>query len=260
MFTYELENAIAHLTIDRPSAYNAIDPDGGRELCDIVNAMCSDPAVRAVLIRGTGEKAFCAGGDVGGFAQSGSRLPAEIREMAGNLHMSIARLSRMDAPVIAAVNGVAAGAGLGIVAASDYVLAAEHATFSSAFTAIGLSPDSSTTWYLPRIVGYRRVMELLLTNRRLSAAEAHEWGLVNQVVAAEDFDAEVTSFAERLAAGPTAAYGAVKRLVRASLADTLETHLEDEAVSLSQMAASADGMEGVAAFAQKRKPEFGGQG
>ena len=181
-FEYRVERGIARITICREKAYNALDLDSARELYDIVNRCGSDRAVRAVIIRGAGNKAFCAGGDVASFAKDPETVDRLIKEITGYLHLATSRLAWMDAPVIAAVNGVAAGAGLSLACACDLAVAADNATFTSAYTQIGLTPDGSATYFLPRLIGRRRALELFLCNRTLNAAEALDWGMLNRVV------------------------------------------------------------------------------
>lgn len=256
-FDYGVHERVARITINRPKAYNALDVETTRELCDIVNRCSSDTAVRAVVVRGAGDRAFCAGGDVAGFAKDPDTVDLLIKRMTGDLHLAISRLAWMDAPVLAAVNGVAAGAGLSLTAACDLAIAADHATFTSAYTLIGLSPDGSSTWFLPRVIGRRRALELYMTNRVLSAAEALDWGLVNKVVPKAELDAEVDALAAQLAHGPTRAYGGVKKLMMMSTSDSLESQMERETRQIAELALSADGREGVRAFVEKRKPKFG---
>ena len=178
--------------------------------------------------------------------------------MTGYFHQAISRFARMDAPLIAAVNGVAAGAGLSLVACSDLAIAAESATFTSAYTRIGLAPDGSSTFFLPRILGVRRTMELYLTNRVLSAQEALDWSLINRVVPADELAEETDQLAARLAEGPTKAFGGVKKLMQMTFDDSLETQMERETRTIVDLATGADGREGVRAFAEKRKPSFTG--
>ena len=257
-FDYGVHEHVARITINRPKAYNALDLDSMRELWDIVNRCSSDRSVRAVVLTGAGSKAFCAGGDVAGFAANADTVDVLIKEMTGYYHQAISRLAWMDAPVIAAVNGVAAGAGMGLAAAADLAIAADNASFTSAYTQIGLTPDGSASWYLPRLIGHRRAMELSLTNRVLKASEALEWGLVNRVVPQADLAAEVDGLAARLASGPTRAYGGVKKLLMLSAQDSLESQMERETRSIAELSRSADGLEGVRAFMEKRPARFGG--
>jgi len=253
----ERREGVAHLTLDRPDAANGIDLRMAEELLAAATGLADDPSVRAVLLTGAGAR-FCGGGDVKGFANLGDGLGHHIREITVPLHAAVSQLVRLDAPVVAAVQGSAAGAGLGLVAASDLVVAAESAKFVMAYTGIGLTPDCSTSWFLPRLVGERRALELALTNRVLSAAEALDWGIVSQVVPDDELTAAAEALAARLGAGPTLAYGATKRLVRTSLEHTLDQHLAIETEAMVRVGQTADGAEGVAAFVEKRPARFRG--
>ena len=229
---FEVSDNVAWITFNRPAAFNAINLQSTREFYDIVNRCSVDPSVRAVVLTGAGERAFCAGGDVAEFVQKGDEVELMLREMTTLLHTGISRLAWLRAPVIAAVNGVAAGAGLSFVACCDLAIAADTAKFTSAYTQIGLTPDGSSTYFLTRLVGQRRAKELYLTNRVLSAQEALDWGLVNRVVPAADLMTEVTKLATQLARGPTQAYDGVKKLVMMSDNDTLESQMERETRSI----------------------------
>lgn len=255
---YTLDAGIARITIDRPKAFNALNLPAMKELFDVANRCGSDAQVRVVVITGRGEKAFCAGGDVSAFAADPATVPVLLKEMTAYYHMAISRFAWMNPPVIAAINGVAAGAGISLAAACDLAIAADSARFTSAYTAIGLTPDGSSTWYLPRLVGHRRAMELMLTNRTLSAQEALEWGLVNSVVPAAELAQSVDSLARKLAEGPTLAHGGIKKLLMMSGNDTLESQMERETRSIAALSQSADGLEGVKAFVEKRKAGFKG--
>lgn len=257
-FDYRVDAQIARITISREKAFNSIDLESARELCDIVNRCGSDRSVRAVIITGAGNKAFCAGGDVASFAAEPETVDLLIKEITGYLHQAISRLAWMDAPVIAAVNGVAAGAGLSLAAACDLAVAADTAAFTSAYTQIGLTPDGSATYYLPRLIGRRRAMEMFLTNRVLKASEALDWGLVNRVVPAAELSESVDALAVQLARGATRAMGGVKKLMLLSANDSLESQMERETRQIAELSRSVDGLEGVKAFVEKRKPAFAG--
>jgi 2-(1,2-epoxy-1,2-dihydrophenyl)acetyl-CoA isomerase len=202
---------------------------------------------------------FCAGGDLGEFAAAGEGAKSLIKKMAGDLHMGLSRLARGSAPVIAAVNGTAAGAGFSLVMACDLAIAAESAKFTMAYTRAGLSPDGSSTFYMPRKIGDRRARELMLTNRLLNATEAQAWGIVNEVVPDDAVLERARALALELAAGPTLAFGAVKELLNGSFDQTLESQMELEARAIAELSVSADGQEGINAFVSKRKPEFRGE-
>lgn len=256
--TLERRDGVAILTLNRPSAANSIDLPLARELMLAAIACNDDPEVRAVVLTGAG-KMFCAGGDLRSFAGAGAAVASHLRELTAYLHAAISRLARMDAPVVAAVNGMAAGAGFGLAGAADIVIAADTAGFVMAYTQAGLVPDGSSTFFLPRRIGDRRARELMLTNRRLTAAEALEWGLVNRVVPVDRLLPEATALAATLAAGPTRALGAVKALLNESFEHSLEAQMELEARAIAAAAGTADGREGVRAFLEKRKPEFTGR-
>jgi 2-(1,2-epoxy-1,2-dihydrophenyl)acetyl-CoA isomerase len=252
-----VDDSIARITINRPKQFNAIDVQTAVELLEAATR-CEENDVRAVVITGAGEKAFCAGGDVVAFAAQQDRVGDLIDEMTKYLHTALAKFAHMRAPVIAAVNGVAAGAGLGLVAAADYAIAVESARFASAYTKIGLTPDGSSTYFLPRIIGRRRALELFLTNRSLTADEAVDWGLVNRTVSADQLANEVTALASTLASGPTQSYGSVKDLLLRSPDQTLEAQMQSESLSIVAASRRADGIEGVRAFANKAEARFTG--
>lgn len=176
--------------------------------------------------------------------------------MTDALHDALRTFAAGDAPVVAAVQGAVAGAGIGLAAAADVTLAADNASFTAAYTGIGYSPDAGVSWFLPRLVGHKRALDLLLTNRRIPAAEAADIGLVSRVVAHDRLAAEAERTAEALRGGPTAAFGATRRLVAAGLTADLGPHLDREARALAAAAASDAGREGVAAFLGKRAPDF----
>jgi 2-(1,2-epoxy-1,2-dihydrophenyl)acetyl-CoA isomerase len=253
----DVRDGIAHLTLNRPHAANGIDADLARDLLTAVGAIALDDRVRVVLLSGNGPR-FCGGGDVKGFADAGDALPGLIRSLIPSLHTAISLLVRGDAPVVAAVHGSAAGAGLGLVGASDLVVAAESTKFVMAYTGVGLTPDGASSWFLPRLVGVRRALELTFTNRVLSAAEALEWGLVTSVVPDEDVHRAAEELAARLARGPRSALAAAKRLVHTSLEDTLETHLAREAEAIVTASGHPESAEGISAFVEKRAPQFPG--
>ncbi len=255
--TFEISDKVATITLNRPAMANSIDLLTGRELMDVAINCDEDPRVRAVVITGSGPM-FCAGGDVKAFSSVGDRIPALLKELTTYLHAATSRFARMDAPVIAAVNGTAAGAGMSLVCACDFAIAADNAKFTMAYTGIGFTPDGSSTYYLPRLIGTRRTLDLMLSNRVLSAEEAREWGIVNEVSAPEEVEDKARALAEKLAQGPTAAYGRVKRMLLSSLGETLETQMEFESRAIAESAGSPDGREGIEAFLEKRKAEFKG--
>jgi 2-(1,2-epoxy-1,2-dihydrophenyl)acetyl-CoA isomerase len=255
---FEIRDGVAHLTLNRPKAANALDLTMVRELVDVAESCDRDAAVRAVLLTGAG-RMFCAGGDLRSFAAAQGSIPDLVREVADTLHKSLSIFARMNAPIVAAVNGVAAGAGMSLVCHADMAIAAESAKFTMAYTAAGLTPDGSSTFFLPRILGRRRTVELMLTNRRLSAAEAAEWDIVNRVVPDDELMAEAGALAKQLASGPTRAYGGVKKLMVASATNDLETQMDLETDFIAAMTETKDGLEGMNAFLEKRSPDFTGE-
>jgi len=253
-----VRDGVAHLTLNRPQAANSITVELARDLMYATLRCDEDAAVRAVLLSGAGAM-FCGGGDLKTFAGKGADLPHYLKEVTTYLHAAVSRLTRMDAPVIAAVHGSAAGAGLSLACAADLVLAADGAKFTMAYTRAGLTPDGSSTYFLSRIVGLRRALELTLTNRVLSAAEAMQLGIVTRVVPAERLLDEARALAAQLAAGPTQAFGASKRLLHAGWSGTLETQMELETRAIADVARGADAHEGIAAFVAKRPAKFTGR-
>ena len=254
----ERDAGVAKLTLARPDAANSLNMEMSKELMQAAIELDEDPSLRAVLLTGEG-KMFCAGGDLGPMKAAGDQASAYIKELASYLHLAISRFARMRAPIITAVNGTAAGAGFSMMCATDLAIAADSAKFTMAYTGAGLSPDGSSSYFLPRIIGQRRSFELMLTNRVLSAQEALDWGLVNQVVSLEELMPTAEKLVGKLAAGPTNSFGIVKRLLVNSAFDSLESQMEHETRGIAEAARSADGREGIAAFLEKRRPEFKGE-
>jgi 2-(1,2-epoxy-1,2-dihydrophenyl)acetyl-CoA isomerase len=253
---FDVHDSVAHVMLNRPDAANGVNLQLAQDLLAVTLAIKADPSVRAILITGAGPR-FCAGGDVKMFAEA-SELPTRLREILTPFHAALTNLVRSDRPVVAAVQGSAAGAGMGFVGAADLVVAGESTKFLMAYTAVGLTPDGSSSWFLPRLVGLRRALELTFTNRVLSAPEALEWGLVNRVVPDDEVASAGEALAAQLAAGPTGSLGGAKRLLHGSLEATLETHLAREADEVSLAATRAESAEGIAAFVEKRAPNFRG--
>ena len=179
--------------------------------------------------------------------------------MIGILHLALTKLDHLDTPLIGGITGTAAGAGLSLVSACDMAIAGKGVKFTSAYTAAGLTPDGSSTFHLPRSIGKKRTMELMLTNRVLSAEEALDWGLINSVVNDEDVINETNKLAEKIARGPTKAFGGVKEMIRQSFSNGLETQMELESQIFSDQLKGEDGPEGIEAFTSKRKPDFKGR-
>lgn len=255
--TFSVADGVAHITLNRPDAANGLNMEMAKELLQVSYTCLADCTIRAVLLDANG-KMFCAGGDLKSFVSNAERLHPFIKELTTHLHAALANFARMRAPLIVAVQGAAAGAGFSLAIGGDLVLAAKSAKFSMAYTAAGLVPDGSASYFLPRVVGLRRAQDLMLTNRRLGAEEALDWGLVTRVVEDAELAAEAAKLAAQIAAGPTSAYGAVKKLLLNTYGNTLETQMELESGAIADAAVSADGREGVDAFFAKRAPVFRG--
>jgi 2-(1,2-epoxy-1,2-dihydrophenyl)acetyl-CoA isomerase len=253
----ERADAVATITLNRPDAYNALNLALGRDLFHAVLEVDEDPAVRAVVITGAG-RAFCGGGDVKEFAESLGRIGVLVKELTTYVHGAVSRLVRSPKPVIVAINGVAAGGGLSLALSGDVVLAAESAKLTMAYSKIAATPDGSSSYFLPRLIGLRRTMELYLTNRVLTAKEALDWGLVTRVVPDAELAGAAAALARELAQGPTRAYGGAKWLFHQSTHESLETQMELESQAIAASGHTEDFREGVTAFANKRTPTFRG--
>jgi 2-(1,2-epoxy-1,2-dihydrophenyl)acetyl-CoA isomerase len=244
--------AVQTITLNRPDKLNAFTRTLHGELQEALEA-ARDPAVRAVVITGAG-RGFSAGQDLTAFDESGD-VAAMLR---ATYHVNVLAIRSLEKPVIAAVNGVCAGAGLSLACVCDLRLASDAAFFVPGFVGIGLIPDSGGTYFLQRLLGTARAFEWMTSNRRLTAAEAHEWGLVSEVIEAESFAERVAERAAALAAGPTRAIALTKRLYDEAATGTLGEQLEREAEAQAEAAQTADFREGVAAFGEKREARFSG--
>ncbi|MGQ0465617.1 MAG: enoyl-CoA hydratase-related protein [Sporichthyaceae bacterium] len=248
------------LRLNRPDAFNSLDLAAKQALLAATNDAAADDAVRAVLVIGTG-RGFCVGQDLKEFQEmrGAGASPAELFSTVAEHYSPISHaLATMDKPVVAAVNGAAAGAGLSLALAADLRVAGAGATFTTAFTAIGLTPDTGLSWYLPRLVGRAKAAELLMLSPTLNAEQALALGLVNSVVPDEELEAAATKTAARLAAGPTKAYAAVRRLLRFSDEHDLAASLNAEHAEIVAAGGTVDHGEALAAFLEKRKPQFNG--
>lgn len=251
--TFEQTGPVARIVLNRPDAANGMNDTMTAELADVA-ARCDTPGIKAVVLTGAG-RFFCAGGDLKAFAAAPER-GRFIKGVADDLHRAVSTFARMDAVLVTAVNGAAAGAGFSLAVAGDLVLAAESASFTMAYTRVGLSPDGSASYHLPRLVGLRRAQELMLTNRKLSATQAAEWGLVTDVVPDAELDGRATALAEQLAGGSAPSHGAVKTLLLASSTNGLDEQMDLESRLIAERADSVDGREGVDAFLAKRRADF----
>jgi 2-(1,2-epoxy-1,2-dihydrophenyl)acetyl-CoA isomerase len=248
--------SIALIQLNRPTALNALNPQLADDFSSVIDELEGRPEVRAVIVTGNG-KAFCAGGDLAAFK---ALLDAgeSIGKLAAKFHDSILKIRNMDAPFIAAINGPCFGVGLSLACACDLRLALENATFSVAFTGVGLSPDSGLPWFLPHIVGLGVATELALLNPIFDVKRAKEINLLT-AMSASDVVADALELARQLALMPTKALGMVKRLYNDCYADTLTQHLDKQAVGVGETSLTEDFQEGCAAFFEKRKPLFKGR-
>ncbi|WP_067532695.1 enoyl-CoA hydratase/isomerase family protein [Nocardia crassostreae] len=251
---FEQDGPIARITLNRPNAANRINQALADELAHAAAHCSDDPAIKVVVLTGAG-KFFSAGGDVRAMAAADD-TGAFIDKLAETLHRSVSTFARMDALLIVAVNGTAAGAGMSLAIAGDLVVAAESASFTMAYTKVGLSPDGGASYYVPRLIGIRRTQDLMLTNRVLTAPEALDWGLLHQVVPDAELTETVEQLAQQFANGPQLSNANVKKLLLVSSQHTLEEQLGTEAAFITHCAESADGAEGIAAFAGKRSHKF----
>ncbi|MEO0393220.1 MAG: enoyl-CoA hydratase-related protein [Pseudomonadota bacterium] len=250
------QGAVAIVTINRPEAANALNDVMCRDLLTVAIACDEDPSIKAVLLTAAGDTIFCAGGDLTVFAKAGPNAGAMVKEMVTFLHGAITRFARMRPILITAVNGNAGGAGVSLTAMADLAIAADTASFTMAYTHVGLTPDGSSTYFLARAVGLRRAYDLALTNRSLTAAEAEDWGLVNRVVPAAELQDAALNLARQIARGPADSFAATKRLLLDSTVTTLETQLEHEATAIANAVGGAEAQEGIRAFLEKRMPDY----
>lgn len=251
----ERQGAIATLTFNRPEALNALDVATAQALLAALQGLARDGGVRAVLLRGAG-RAFVAGGDLATLRADPVQGARALLEL---LNAALLVLQQLDAPVIAQVHGAAAGAGLSLMLMCDFVLAAEGTKFNLAYINLGTSCDVGASWALPRLVGLRQALEIALLGETFAADDALRLGLVNRVLPAAELDTAARAFAERIASGPTVAYGHMRRLMRASLDRDLAAQLAAEAQSFDACARTADLREGIEAFFAKRAPQFKGR-
>jgi 2-(1,2-epoxy-1,2-dihydrophenyl)acetyl-CoA isomerase len=254
----EIRGNVGYITLNRPDAANALNAEVARQL-DQAALRCEENAdLRAVLMTSSG-RMFCGGGDLKAFAaQAPQELPAYLKSVTLHFHQAIHRFARMRAPLVVAVNGNAGGGGMSLALAGDIVLAAESARFTMAYTRIGLTPDGSSTYTLPRLIGLRRAVELMLTNRTLSAREAEQMGLITRAVPDAELRQQAEAMVHELAEGATRAFGGVKRLLYSSATATLAEQMELETEWIAEMARTRDSHEGITAFLGKRAPRFSG--
>jgi len=246
---------ILQVTLNRPDAFNALNFEMMTRLGETLSHAAADASIQGVLLTGSG-KAFCSGGDLKSIAQSSEDAASVLYRLAPQFHLSIMEIHRMKKPVIAAINGIAAGGGFSLALACDFRVMAQSATLRQAYTSSGLSMDGGGTFALPRLVGLARAMEIMAFDQPISSTQALAWGLVTRVVADDLVIAESLSILNTIVQGALHSFGWSKRLMTDSLNSTLETQLELERQGISDCAAHPHGQEGIRAFIEKRKPIF----
>ena len=255
---FDVADNIATITLSRPDNANALNLKMAEELHAVAIVCSTRSDIRAVVLTGEG-KMFCAGGDLGQFREAGEEKEALLLNMATILHAAVVRFANMDAPLVVAVNGSAGGGGFSLMLAGDFVIASAKAKLVSAYTASGLSPDGSSTYFLAKHIGLLRAKELIFTNRVLTAPEAVDWGLVNQVTEPGELMDQAMALARTFADGPTKSFGRVKRLLQTAFSDPMEAQLEKETQGIAWTMTTYDGPHGLESFLDKKKPEFQGR-
>jgi len=253
----KIENKIAFITLNRPEVFNSFNREMALSLQSILDDCDTNPEVRAIVLSGNG-KAFCAGQDLKEVTDPDLN-PGFKKILEEHYNPIITRIRSIKKPILAAVNGVAAGAGANIALACDIVIAHEKVSFIQAFSLIGLVPDSAGTFFLPRLIGFQKASALAMLGDKVTAQEAERLGMIYKVMPIEDFDLHVNKIALKLANMPTKALGLIKELFNQSMSNTLEEQLALESKLQIEAAQSEDYAEGVAAFIGKRKPEFKGK-
>jgi 2-(1,2-epoxy-1,2-dihydrophenyl)acetyl-CoA isomerase len=256
---YRVEQGVATMCLNRPDARNAIDMRMGQETLEVARRIAADRSIRAVLICGNGP-ALTVGGDISYFLDGRNDGFGDLFiTMTTPFHQAFEILSRIDVPIVTAAHGAVAGGGLGYVYAADLVVAADDTEFVTAFARIGLSGDGGGTWHLPRLIGPRRAAAAYLRNTPITAAEALDWGLINEIVPADELRSRATLLATELANGPTVAFGTMRALLRESWHNDLSAQLAAESRGVKLTGDSADAAAAIAAFAAKRQPEYTGR-
>ena len=255
MILFEIKNQVATLTLNRPEKYHSFVREMALDLQEKLEICKNDNNIRAIVITGTG-KAFCAGQDLGeAIDPNGPELQKIVNE---HYNPIIRQIRNIEKPIIAAVNGVAAGAGASIALCCDIVIAKEGAVFVQAFSKIGLVPDSGATFFLPRLIGFQKATALMMNADPITATEAERLGMIYKVVEESKFEDEIQSFSEKLAKMPTKGIGLTKKLLNQSINNSLEQQLNEEEIAQTIAGKTNDYKEGVSAFLEKRKPNFKG--
>ena len=251
----ERHGDILQITLNRPDAYNALNMEMMTMLAETLASAAVEPSVKGILLTGSGT-AFCAGGDLKWISQQNEEAGSVLYRLAPQFHLSIVEIRRMDKPVVAAINGIAAGGGFSLALACDFRVMGQTATLRQAYTSSGLSIDGGGSFALPRLVGLARAMEIMAFDLPISSAQALEWGLVTKVVPDEGVVAEGLNMLEHLSKTALHSFAWSKKLMTDSFNNTLETQLELERQGISDCASHPEGREGIRAFVEKRKPSF----
>ncbi len=250
----DIDGGIATVTLNRPARGNAIDVTLAKDLNSVMGVCETTRDLRAIVLRGNG-KLFCSGGDLAAIAAEGTGASAYVRALLEHLHEALLAMARIPVPVVAAIHRAAAGAGMSLACAADLAISTKSTRFVMAYPRVGLTPDGSASWYLPRLVGLRRALELSLLSDDLPAEKALEWGMINSVVPDDGLDAAVASLVQQLTANPTAALGGAKTLMRESFNRSLGHQLEQEMETLCAALETEDARKSIEAFLFRQKSE-----
>ncbi len=249
------EDKIAILTLNKPNSFNALDMEITEEFLEKLDSCIASSTIRAIIITGAG-KAFCAGGDLLKVCEAAVPPSEILGQMVRYLNLAIMDIKRSDKPIIAAINGVAAGAGLSLALACDLRVASSKAKFRQAYTSAGLTPDGGWTVFAPAQLGLGRAMELVLLDQAIDAETALSWGAINKICPEDQVMNTALEWAKHITSGPAYAFAQAKKLLNRTALPNLESFLEDERYSMIAASASEDGLEGINAFVEKRRPVF----
>lgn len=251
----DISAGIARITLNRPDKGNALDQPMADALLDAALRCANDSDIRCVVLTGAG-KMFCVGGDISAFATNNDGIAPFLSRLAGTLHQTMSLFAAMQKPMITLVNGTAAGAGLSLAISGDIVLSDPSAFFTTAYLGIGLTPDGGMTWLLPRLVGMRAAQDMILTNRRVDATEAATMGLITRICAPDGLMSDGTEMADELSGGAVTAMGQARRLLHESFASGFASQMDRELAAITSAGNGNEGREGIAAFLERRAPDF----